>query len=325
VTKKSELKLRVYRITENGQIVASDWEHFLADYGNDERLYWVDILSANELKLGELFNDINLDPIILERCMDAESVSGVFSYEKLLILQMPIASDWGSCAHVKFTIMCCRSALIIVHMEGSLNWHFHPPRNNEPIKVATLLYSLLDGLIDRTTALTLQARRDIEQLELDIEEADDDDDDEIRRQILRLKRAVAYFDMGVESKHHTMVSLLSHETNIIEYERTRERLRDVATHLEHSLRYIERMEDRLAELYQHYLLMLQDRANNRLRILTILSAIFMPLTLVTGIYGMNFKNMPELGWYYGYPATLLLMVGIMLVLVVYFFIKGWFR
>jgi len=71
--------------------------------------------------------------------------------------------------------------------------------------------------------------------------------------------------------------------------------------------------------------LLQDRTNSRLRLLTILSAIFMPLTLIAGIYGMNFKHMPELSWRYGYPAAvgamLLLAVGLML----YFYRRGWFR
>lgn len=319
------MKISVYRITEAGHMVSAEWVQFLEDYGKDGRIYWIDILDFDECMLGDLLKDIDLDPIILERCMDTDSVSGVFSYDDLLILQLPIANDWTSGAHVKFTIMCFRNALITIHVEGSLDWQIQPPLNHETIGIGTLLFSLLDGLVDRTTALTLQARREIELLEAYIEEADDDDDDEVRRRILRLKRAVAHFDMGVEGKHHTLVSLLAQETTIIGSGSTRERLRDVATHLEHSLRYIERMEDRLAELHQHYLLMLQDRTNNRLRILTILSAIFMPLTLIAGIYGMNFRNMPELNWYYGYPATLLVMLTIALGLLGYFFIKGWFR
>lgn len=122
-----------------------------------------------------------------------------------------------------------------------------------------------------------------------------------------------------------MMALLSQDIELIDLHSIREPLHDVAAHVEHSLRYIERVEDHLSELDRHFLLLLQDRTNNRLRILTIISAIFMPLTLVAGIYGMNFRFMPELSWHYGYWVVLLVMFSIALGLIWYFYRKGWFK
>jgi magnesium transporter len=73
------------------------------------------------------------------------------------------------------------------------------------------------------------------------------------------------------------------------------------------------------------LLLLQDKTNNRLRILTIISAIFMPLTLIAGIYGMNFENMPELSESYAYFIVLIGMGVFAIAMLVFFIWKGWFR
>lgn len=62
-----------------------------------------------------------------------------------------------------------------------------------------------------------------------------------------------------------------------------------------------------------------------LRLLTIVSAIFLPLTLIAGIYGMNFGNMPELTWTYGYPLVIAAMVALAAVLLWIFYLKGWFK
>jgi len=121
------------------------------------------------------------------------------------------------------------------------------------------------------------------------------------------------------------MALLSQDTELIDLHRLRKLLYDVVAHAEHSLRYIERMEDHLNKLDRHCLLLLQDRTNNRLRLLTIISAIFMPLTLIAGIYGMNFHVMPELSWRYGYWAVLLVMASIAIGLLWYFYRRGWFK
>jgi len=68
----------------------------------------------------------------------------------------------------------------------------------------------------------------------------------------------------------------------------------------------------------------QEKANKRLNFLTIIQAIFVPLTLMTGIYGMNFVNMPELNWHFGYFFLLGVLVLIASVFIRYFYKNGWF-
>ena len=81
----------------------------------------------------------------------------------------------------------------------------------------------------------------------------------------------------------------------------------------------------MADLRQRYGMNQQDRTNRRLAVLTVISAIFLPLTLFTGIYGMNFEVMPELHYKYSYPVALGFMAILAGGLVWYFHYRGWFK
>ena len=88
---------------------------------------------------------------------------------------------------------------------------------------------------------------------------------------------------------------------------------------------VQQLQHRLAELQQQHLMDQQAQFDARIRALTILSAIFLPLTLIAGIYGMNFANMPELDESNAYFIVLTAMVGVALGMLAFFYWKGWFR
>ena len=86
-----------------------------------------------------------------------------------------------------------------------------------------------------------------------------------------------------------------------------------------------RMEKRVADLRERYDTFQQEKTNRRLAVLTILSAVFLPLSLVAGIWGMNFAFMPELQYRWGYPLALIGMVAIATCMVWFFRRRGWFE
>jgi len=89
-------------------------------------------------------------------------------------------------------------------------------------------------------------------------------------------------------------------------------------------RFTSRLDERVKDLSSQFTLYVQEKTNRKLEVLTVISAIFLPLTLLAGIYGMNFSNMPELGWKHGYPTALLLMAVIAGGLLWIFKRKDWF-
>lgn len=98
----------------------------------------------------------------------------------------------------------------------------------------------------------------------------------------------------------------------------------VTTNLETLARALDRLDRHVESLRAQYDSMLAERTNRRLATLTVLSAVFMPLTLIAGIYGMNFDHMPELHMRGAYPMTLLAMAGIATGMLIFFKRRGWF-
>jgi magnesium transporter len=94
---------------------------------------------------------------------------------------------------------------------------------------------------------------------------------------------------------------------------------------------IEVYRELLMDLRDFYMSTVSNRINETMRVLTIVSTVFIPMTFIAGVYGMNFNphispwNMPELEWYYGYPFAIALMLGTVMFMVYYFRRQGWIR
>jgi magnesium transporter len=100
-------------------------------------------------------------------------------------------------------------------------------------------------------------------------------------------------------------------------------LRDLYDHTVHVIDSIETMRDIMTGTLDVYLSSVSNRLNQVMKVLTVMSSIFIPLTFIVGVYGMNFHYMPELEWPWGYPAVWLLMIALTGVLLVLFKRKKW--
>jgi magnesium transporter len=100
-------------------------------------------------------------------------------------------------------------------------------------------------------------------------------------------------------------------------------LRDLYDHTVHVIDSVETMRDILTGTLDVYLSSVSNRLNEVMKVLTVMSSIFIPLTFIVGVYGMNFHHMPELEWRWGYPAVWGVMLSLSLALLVLFKRKKW--
>ena len=100
-------------------------------------------------------------------------------------------------------------------------------------------------------------------------------------------------------------------------------LRDVYDHTIQIIDIIETFRDMVSGMLDVYLSSISNRMNSVMKVLTIIATLFIPLTFIAGIYGMNFKHMPELEWHWGYPLILLIMAIIALFMLFYFRKNRW--
>ena len=182
-----------------------------------------------------------------------------------------------------------------------------------------LSYALIDALVDRFFPLLEALGERIENLE---EELIDDPSSDSLDTIYELRRDLLHLRRTAWPKREMILSLQRDDSVLIS-EETRAFLRDAYDHAVEVMEVLETYRELAASMLDVYLSSVSHRMNEVMKVLTIIATLFIPLTFIAGIYGMNFQNMPELSWPWGYPVALGLMALIALALLYYFRRKDW--
>lgn len=189
-----------------------------------------------------------------------------------------------------------------------------------------LLYSLLDRVVDNFFSVLEKIGEEIEELE---EELIDDPSPATLQSIHSLKREMILLRKSVWPLREVINGLQRDET-VFMGESIRVYLKDLYDHTIQVLDTVETFRDIISGMIDIYLSSVSNRMNEVMKVLTIFAVIFIPLTFIAGLYGMNFNtsrspfNMPELNWYFGYPFALLLMGATAVSMLIYFKKKKWF-
>jgi len=182
-----------------------------------------------------------------------------------------------------------------------------------------LAYALMDAVVDNYFLVLEKIGEDIEELEGEVISKPVP---ETAESIHNLKRELLFLRKSVWPLREAVVSLEKGESPLVQ-ERTTVYLRDVYDHTIQVVDTIETFRDMVSGMLDIYLSSLSNRMNEVMKVLTIIATLFIPLTFVAGIYGMNFKYMPELEWRYGYGLVWVVMVVIGLLMLLYFRKKKW--
>ena len=183
-----------------------------------------------------------------------------------------------------------------------------------------LAYTLLDAVVDNYYIIIERRGDEIEGLEEDIIV---NPHNEIGHNIHQFKRDMIYLKKQIWPLREVIGGLQRNESKLIK-KHTNIYLRDVYDHVIQVIDTIETFRDMLSGMHDSYLSSISNKMNEIMKVLTIFAAIFIPLTFLAGVYGMNFEYMPELKWRYGYFLILAVMASIGLGLVFYFKRKKWF-
>jgi magnesium transporter len=189
-----------------------------------------------------------------------------------------------------------------------------------------LAYALIDNIVDHYFHALDDVAEAIELLEDRIIE---NPESSLLNSIHLLRRDLIFFRKAVWPLRDSINSLIRDENTLIKQE-TKIYIRDVYDHLIQVIDSTENYREMIYSLYDMHMSGLSNKMNEVMKVLTIIATIFIPLTFVAGIYGMNFNtdlsplNMPELNWYYGYPASLAVMILMALLMIYYFKRKSWF-
>lgn len=182
-----------------------------------------------------------------------------------------------------------------------------------------LAYVLLDAIVDNYFVLLEMLGDQIEELEDELihrpAPATMQTIHHFKREIILLRKAIWPLREVVSALQRQEGELISAATATF--------LRDLYDHCIQILDTVETLRDILAGLLDLYLSSLSNRMNEIMKVLTQIATIFIPLTFLAGVYGMNFEHMPELHWRWGYPAVWLLMIAVAVGMLWFFRKKRW--
>jgi magnesium transporter len=182
-----------------------------------------------------------------------------------------------------------------------------------------LAYTLMDAIVDNYFAILEKIGDHTEALGV---RAVEDPDPAVLHAVQTLKGELSYLRRFVWPLREVISGLQRGESELIGKE-TEIYLRDVYDHTIQVMETIESFRDVAAGMFDTYLSSVSNRMNEVMKVLTIIATIFIPVTFVAGIYGMNFQFMPELGWRWGYLGALLVMLATAIAMLVYFRKKKW--
>jgi len=182
-----------------------------------------------------------------------------------------------------------------------------------------LAYALVDAIVDYYFVVLEEIGERVERLEDEVVNNPTTHTlktiHDVKRELIALRRSIWPMREVVNAMIRDESPLISKDVKIF--------LRDLYDHTVHVIDSVETMRDIITGTLDVYLSSVSNRLNQVMKVLTVMSSIFIPLTFIVGVYGMNFHYMPELAWPWGYPAVWLLMIALTGVLLVLFKRKKW--
>ncbi len=186
-------------------------------------------------------------------------------------------------------------------------------------KVDFLAYALMDAVIDNYFLIMEQMGDNIDELEVTIL---NNPNQQVMKQLYALKRNIVLMRKSVWPLRE-VVSSMERMDKFVFHSNTKVFIRDLYDHTIQVLDSNESMRDIVTGLVDIYLTTINNNMSSVMKVLTIISTIFIPLTFIAGVYGMNFLFMPELEWRWSYPVILVVMVTIAIGMILFFKNKKW--
>ena len=306
------------------------------NYLDTESVSWVDVQGlGNKDILHRLGQSFDLHPLVLEDIVNMVERPKIEDYEDQLVIIAHMVvpnNNNGSFYSEQVSLVLGKYYVLTIQEEPE-----HDCFDGVRMRIDKgkgiirrqgsdyLAYSLLDAIIDGFfPVLELYGER-IDELEEEVivnpNQKTLQKIYQVRRELLQLRRAIWPQRDAINSLIRDGSELISDEVRIY--------LRDCYDHAVQVMDIVETYRELVAGLMDVYLSAISNKMNEIMKLLTVVSSIFIPLTFIAGVYGMNFNteksphNMPELNWYWGYPLCLGAMALVAISLLYFFWRRGW--
>jgi magnesium transporter len=289
---------------------------------------WINIDGVHDTAMVEkIGSSLGLHPLVMEDIASTAQRPKVEEHEEYLFVVMrmlQIGKDGEVNAEQVSFILGPTFVLSFQEMEGDV---FDPLRERirkgkgriRKLGPDYLLHSLIDAVVDNYFVILEEIGSRIERIEDELLESPTQKTShaihDLKRDLIFIRRSVWPLREVIGSMARGDLPQLRDATAIY--------FRDVHDHTVQIIDTTESFRDMVSGMLDVYLSVISNRMNEVMKVLTIFASIFIPLTFVAGVYGMNFKNMPEIGWHYGYYFALGIMAVMALGLLGFFKYRKW--
>jgi magnesium transporter len=306
------------------------------DFLDTHSVSWVDVQGLGSLEtLQTLGNIFKLHRLVLEDVVNMLERPKIEEYDEQLVIiaRMIVPKDFTCGFYSEQVSFVLGQHYLLTVQEEPEHDCFEPVRhriqhNKGLIRkrgADYLAYALLDAIVDGFFPVLEKYGERIDELE---EEVIVNPTRETLRNIYQVRRELLQLRRAIWPQRNAINSLIRDSNDLIS-EEVRFHLRDCYDHAVQVMDMVETYRELGAGLMDVYMSAVSNKMNEIMKLLTVVSAIFIPLTFIAGVYGMNFNteksphNMPELNWYWGYPLCLAAMGIIAMTLLFIFWRRGW--
>lgn len=319
------MNITTHQITDDRRLRLVTMDTDLPSWLTDDTNRWIDLHSFDAKQLEHFLAPLDLPATVREACRSAPTRPLVISLEEVLFISVPVEIRdkmllYLSIIVVPTTVITVQHGtvtnlqdigtdqsnirrLVAANTAGMLHW----------ILIAVLKETIKDYYRIRTRTIDMARTLDRDPTTVDAGD------------ILDLKRTVTPLGVLFEDQMTCVLELHQSRSETLRLETIHAEVTELLQDLQRGMTIIARLEDRVRDLYQFHLQTLEETTNRRLKILTVLSAIYLPSTLIAGIYGMNFQYIPVLGMRFGYALALTIMIGLVIGQLWFFKRRGWFK
>ncbi|MEM1321962.1 MAG: magnesium/cobalt transporter CorA [Bacteroidota bacterium] len=320
----------VYDSTHFSETTIDNHSQITFKTSDDTQTDWYDIRGLHDINLIEtLGRHFDIHPLVLEDIVDIIQRPKLDEYEKgLFITLRALVFDKATLEiKVEQIALYFRKGLLISFQETESDLFLAVRRRIQSGQGRIrdrgsdyLAYALIDNIVDSYYPILDEFEAVIEVLE---DKIISDPEENIREQIHHLKKELLVVRKSIAPLREAIGRFAKTEVSFMD-EKSKVYIRDLYDHTVQVMDMVESYRDMLNGLQDLYLSEISFKMNQVMQVLTIITSIFVPLSFLTGMYGMNFVNMPELRFKYGYFILLGVMLAIFVGSIVYFRRRKWF-
>jgi len=328
--KDEKVKIKIIDYSETG--LAEKEVGSIAEclsFKTKDSVTWINITGIHDLTIIEnLGSQFNLHPLLLEDVANTEQRPKMDDYEDYLFIVLKMLyteKNSNRIQHEQLSLILMPG--VVLSLQEFEEDVFDPVR--ERIRKAKgrirttgadyLMYALIDTIVDHYFHLFEDIGEQVEALQ---EEVITDPQPKTLHQIQNLKREMIFLRKSVWPLREIISALVRGESDLV-CEDVILYLRDVYDHTIQVIDTVETYRDMLSGMLDIYLSSVSNKMNEVMKVLTIIATIFIPLTFLAGVYGMNFKYMPELEFRWSYPVLWIVMLAVFGSMLIYFKRKKW--